>query len=444
MSPKGKSKANLDTTAPAWQSRRQAPLMKHRSITLATAILAVIAPAFHASADDRQPASAAETAVPPLTAAQREAIRTVIEDGACATIIATGDAELQERLMGENNINYTQIKISSIASRAMADSPAAAMLPPALRNTFRQTAEITEQLSDAFENKPVDNERITTLIEQLKEVNDRQKQYCKQAGAFDVEQMAAAISARLTTAFQNEFAKTKNRKGIWNSVKYDRKKREAYLHDMLNRLRQNLRAEQQPAPTASPEEKQAISDFLDRVFINTNLSILKHPEQWEDRSEHMARIQHLTPDASSLPEKLRQQIERERQAYSSVIRLRNKQRLNRLIASLPSMQDISVNDEQAFRDSMDHAVQQSRTVQTLIRTLTGISPEEHHAGLAMKLRTQAQEKIPEALSRLNLPPLHGSAIPSYLLNLSLKEQERIMTTAGIIVLEDWQKNGSPR
>lgn len=104
--------------------------MNTRSITLATAILTVLAPVFHASADDSHPAASTQTAVPPLTEQQREAIHTVIEDGACAAIIASGDAELQKRLMGENNINYTQLKLASIASRAMADSPAIAILPP--------------------------------------------------------------------------------------------------------------------------------------------------------------------------------------------------------------------------------------------------------------------------------------------------------------------------
>lgn len=418
--------------------------MNTRSITLTTAILTVLAPVFHASADDRHPAASTETAVPPLTEQQREAIRTVIEDGACAAIIASGDAELQERLMGENNINYTQLKLASIASRAMADSPAIAILPPALRDTFRQTAEISEQIAAAFENKPIDNERITTLVEQLKKVTDRQKQYCKQAGAFDIEQLAATISARLLNAFQNEFGKPENRDGIWDSIKYDREKREAYLHGMLNRLRQNIREEQQPAPTASPEEKQVISDFLDRTFINANLSMLRHPERWQDKSKHMDNILRLAPDSSALPEALRLQFEKEREAYHTITSLRNKQRLHRLIAALPAMRDIGSNDRQAFRESMDQAMQQSRTVQTLIRTLTGVSPEEHHAGLRMKMIAQSQEKMPEALRLLNLPPLQGNTIAAYILKLPLKEQERIQTTACIIVLENWQKNGTPK
>ncbi len=443
-------------------------LMNTRFITLTTVILTALAPVFHASADDSPTDSATETAVPPLTAQQLEAIHTVIEDGACAAIIASGDAEQKKALhhlyaaaaLSELTSLYNQynrnpeeastedpsishyprnyFRFLASPFLAIEDSPELAKLPPELSSLIQEAGKQARLIIEHLEQPTIDKPRLVTAVHALEQTCSRINEHLLHRYGINAEWLRACTYHRLNL-LHSSIAWPKGFAISSRDQEDERPDNNTALQMAYDALRDELPLD---IPLHS-ERNRHIIEYKEAKQLNMDIYFLKNRNtRWQQHTQYRMELETM-PDRSRLPEDLQAIIAEQRTLMQALSKPRRTPYLmQQIVGAFGNKRWAEERTEEWDRNNNRLCSLREEYHQMIEQKTKG------EAGAYYQYTVYISAALPfryidSARKALNLPP--GDSDPYlYLLSLPPQQQEQLSERACLMLCEDWKKTGIPQ
>lgn len=315
--------------------------------------------------------TAASAAIEPMTEAQKQAIKTVMQDAASASQQAAFlDTELYNGIVAEQI--PALLRFLNIYCQGYLNSPAFSQLPPPLRTSIERMTAHTTRLLDIAPTREQHPKQYTELYHALIQEKDFLRQYCREAASIDWNRENARNTARFRFYYVEYLSRPEIRRLLASKAYRTKEKQKTLLNRALRDARFRRRNEYDTPAQSTPEEQAAIIRYIGQAYIAGELARLEAPGKPEEQSDI---------DTSGLPQDLRNQLE---------------------------------NDQTEQRGY-------SSKTSRLILEKTGMCMEEHMALLKTQLFDLLPTRETEVRRRLNLPDGDPDAIIN---RLSLSEEQR--------------------
>lgn len=331
-------------------------------------------------------------AIEPMTESQKQAIKTVMQDAAAASLQAAFlDTELCNDIVAEQI--PALLRFLNIYCQGYLNSPAFSQLPAPLRTSIERMTAHAARLRDIAPTREQHPKQYAELYHALMQEKDFQQQYCQTAASIDWNRENTRNTSLFRFYYVEYLSRPEIRRLLASRAYRTKEKQKTLLNRALRDARFRLRNEHDTPAQSTPEEQAAIIRYIGQAYIARELARLEAPGKPEEQPDI---------DTSGLPQDLRNQLENdqtEQQGYSS-------------------------------------------KTSRLILEKTGMCMEEHMALLKTQLFDLLPTREAEARRRLNLPDGDPDAIINRL-SLSEEQRKKLRNETSRLLLQDWRQNGIP-